>query len=263
MFAFIKGLVMIWFHQEKKWKQMFSSGWRAEEMESKQTQMEEDHTQQQHQTSRNQPVGGGVSPTEWNTRKKWLKSLWLCFSQTQDLSHYKVTALLILCDSSPPVRPLPDRYEAAGRQTGVCGRARGWPRIPAVGETQCDSSGRPGLYGGAAGCPSGGTSARASGYWTAHSGSLSVQCLGAFDTVIYWGLTDIYDNNSIVSILPHVGTSSSADDVCSSVEGFFFPSPMILVIFFPAPFPTVPVFCSDFEFFFPFPEPQMGVNKTY
>lgn len=59
----------------------------------------------------------------------------------------------------------------------------------------------------------------------------------------------LWDNN-----LPHVGTSSSADEVCSSVDGFFFPSPMILVIFFPAPFPTVPDFCSDFEFFFPFPE---------
>lgn len=53
---------------------------------------------------------------------------------------------------------------------------------------------------------------------------------------------------------PQVGTSSSADEVCSSVDGFFFPSPMILVIFFPAPFPTVPVLCSDFEFFFPFPD---------
>lgn len=57
-----------------------------------------------------------------------------------------------------------------------------------------------------------------------------------------------------VFVLPHVGTSSSADEVCSSVDGFFLPSPMILVIFFPAPFPTVPVFCSDFAFFFPFPK---------
>lgn len=57
-----------------------------------------------------------------------------------------------------------------------------------------------------------------------------------------------------ITFLPHVGTSSSADDVCSSVDGFFLPSPMILVIFFPAPFPTVPVFCSAFVFFFPFPE---------
>lgn len=50
-----------------------------------------------------------------------------------------------------------------------------------------------------------------------------------------------------------MGTSSSADDVCSSVDGFFFPSPMIFVIFFPAPFPTVPDFCSDLVFFFPLP----------
>lgn len=57
-------------------------------------------------------------------------------------------------------------------------------------------------------------------------------------------------------VLPQLGTSSSADDVCSSMEGFFLPSPMILVIFLPAPFPTVPVLCSDFEFFFAFPVKQ-------
>lgn len=49
--------------------------------------------------------------------------------------------------------------------------------------------------------------------------------------------------------LPHVGTSSSADEVCSSVEGFFFPKPMILVIFFPVTFDTVPL-ASDLELFF-------------
>lgn len=51
------------------------------------------------------------------------------------------------------------------------------------------------------------------------------------------------------SVLPQVGTSSSADDVCSSVEGFFFPRPMILVIFFPVTLDTVPL-ASDLELFF-------------
>lgn len=51
--------------------------------------------------------------------------------------------------------------------------------------------------------------------------------------------------------LPHVGTSSSADEVCSSVDGFFFPKPMIFVIFFPVTFVTVPL-ASDFELFFLF-----------
>lgn len=66
-----------------------------------------------------------------------------------------------------------------------------------------------------------------------------------------------------ITSLPHVGTSSSADDVCSSVDGFFLPSPMILVIFFPAPFPTVPVFCSAFVFFFPFPERERASETLY
>lgn len=52
-------------------------------------------------------------------------------------------------------------------------------------------------------------------------------------------------------VLPQVGTSSSADDVCSSVEGFFFPRPMILVIFFPVTLDTVPL-ASDLEVFFLF-----------
>ena len=51
--------------------------------------------------------------------------------------------------------------------------------------------------------------------------------------------------------LPQVGTSSSADDVCSSVDGFFFPRPMILVIFFPVTLDTVPL-ASDLEGFFLF-----------
>lgn len=51
--------------------------------------------------------------------------------------------------------------------------------------------------------------------------------------------------------LPHVGTSSSADEVCSSVDGFFFPKPMIFVIFFPVTLVTVPL-ASDFELFFLF-----------
>lgn len=51
------------------------------------------------------------------------------------------------------------------------------------------------------------------------------------------------------SVLPQVGTSSSADEVCSSVEGFFFPRPMILVIFFPVTLDTVPL-ASDLELFF-------------
>lgn len=50
-------------------------------------------------------------------------------------------------------------------------------------------------------------------------------------------------------LLPQVGTSSSADEVCSSVDGFFFPKPMILVIFFPVTLDTVPLF-SDLELFF-------------
>lgn len=49
--------------------------------------------------------------------------------------------------------------------------------------------------------------------------------------------------------LPQVGTSSSAEDVCSSVDGFFFPRPMILVIFFPVTLDTVPL-PSDLELFF-------------
>lgn len=56
--------------------------------------------------------------------------------------------------------------------------------------------------------------------------------------------------NCVSNFSPHVGTSSSADDVCSSVEGFFLPRLMIFVIFFPVTRPTVP-FCSDLEFFFP------------
>lgn len=51
------------------------------------------------------------------------------------------------------------------------------------------------------------------------------------------------------SVLPQVGTSSSADEVCSSVDGFFFPKPMILVIFFPVTLDTVPL-ASDLELFF-------------
>lgn len=70
-----------------------------------------------------------------------------------------------------------------------------------------------------------------------------------------WMMLDIFKT---ITFIPHVGTSSSADDVCSSVDGFFLPSPMILVIFFPAPFPTVPVFCSDFVLFFPFPDGGRG-----
>lgn len=50
-------------------------------------------------------------------------------------------------------------------------------------------------------------------------------------------------------VLPQVGTSSSAEDVCSSVDGFFFPRPMILVIFFPVTLVTVPL-ASDLELFF-------------
>lgn len=50
-------------------------------------------------------------------------------------------------------------------------------------------------------------------------------------------------------ISPHVGTSSSAEEVCSSVDGFFFPKPMILVIFFPVTLDTVPL-ASDLELFF-------------
>lgn len=49
--------------------------------------------------------------------------------------------------------------------------------------------------------------------------------------------------------LPQVGTSSSAEEVCSSVDGFFFPRPMILVIFFPVTLDTVPLL-SDLELFF-------------
>lgn len=49
--------------------------------------------------------------------------------------------------------------------------------------------------------------------------------------------------------LPQVGTSSSAEEVCSSVDGFFFPRPMILVIFFPVTLDTVPL-PSDLELFF-------------
>lgn len=51
--------------------------------------------------------------------------------------------------------------------------------------------------------------------------------------------------------LPHVGTSSSADEVCSSVDGFFFPKPIIFVIFFPVTLVTVPL-ASGFELFFLF-----------
>lgn len=51
------------------------------------------------------------------------------------------------------------------------------------------------------------------------------------------------------SALPQVGTSSSADEVCSSVDGFFFPKLMILVIFFPVTLETVPL-ASDLEPFF-------------
>lgn len=50
-------------------------------------------------------------------------------------------------------------------------------------------------------------------------------------------------------VSPHVGTSSSAEEVCSSVDGFFFPKPMILVIFFPVTLDTVPL-ASDLELFF-------------
>lgn len=51
--------------------------------------------------------------------------------------------------------------------------------------------------------------------------------------------------------LPQGGTSSSADEVCSSVDGFFFPRLMILVIFFPVTLETVPL-PSDLELFFLF-----------
>ena len=50
-------------------------------------------------------------------------------------------------------------------------------------------------------------------------------------------------------VSPQVGTSSSAEEVCSSVDGFFFPKPMILVIFFPVTLDTVPL-ASDLELFF-------------
>lgn len=51
------------------------------------------------------------------------------------------------------------------------------------------------------------------------------------------------------AVLPQVGTSSSAEEVCSSVDGFFFPRPMILVIFFPVTLDTVPL-ASGLEPFF-------------
>lgn len=51
------------------------------------------------------------------------------------------------------------------------------------------------------------------------------------------------------AVSPQVGTSSSAEEVCSSVDGFFFPNPMILVIFFPVTLDTVPL-PSDLELFF-------------
>lgn len=76
-------------------------------------------------------------------------------------------------------------------------------------------------------------------------------CVHTFTFRSGWMMLETFKT---ITFIPHVGTSSSADDVCSSVDGFFLPSPMILVIFFPAPFPTVPVFCSDFVFFFPFPD---------
>lgn len=76
-------------------------------------------------------------------------------------------------------------------------------------------------------------------------------CVHTFTFGSGWMILETFKT---ITFIPHVGTSSSADDVCSSVDGFFLPNPMILVIFFPAPFPTVPVFCSDFVLFFPFPE---------
>lgn len=74
-------------------------------------------------------------------------------------------------------------------------------------------------------------------------------------------LTSTQAKTAVFVSLPHVGTSSSADDVCSSTDGFFFPRPMILVMVLPAPFPTVPLFCSAFELFFPFPETQARITK--
>lgn len=56
-------------------------------------------------------------------------------------------------------------------------------------------------------------------------------------------------NSGPAPVSPHVGTSSSAEEVCSSVDGFFFPKPMILVIFFPVTLDTVPL-VSDLELFF-------------
>lgn len=71
----------------------------------------------------------------------------------------------------------------------------------------------------------------------------------------------LLSKTAVFLVSPQVGTSSSADDVCSSTDGFFFPRPMIFVMVLPAPFPTVPLFCSDFELFFPFPETQAWITK--
>lgn len=63
------------------------------------------------------------------------------------------------------------------------------------------------------------------------------------------GLPGLLQLTGLGAVLPQVGTSSSAEEVCSSVDGFFFPKPMILVIFFPVTLDTVPL-PSDLELFF-------------
>lgn len=65
-----------------------------------------------------------------------------------------------------------------------------------------------------------------------------------------------------IRVLPQVGTSSSAEEVCSSVDGFFFPRPMILVIFFPVTLDTVPL-PSDLELFFLLTVKNNDDNKSH
>lgn len=90
---------------------------------------------------------------------------------------------------------------------------------------------------------------------------IKVTCRRRGQTRISPPLTSTQPKTAVSVVSPHVGTSSSADDVCSSTDGFFFPRPMIFVMVLPAPFPTVPLFCSDLELFFPFPETQAWITE--
>lgn len=72
----------------------------------------------------------------------------------------------------PPARPPPARCGAAGTSAGAWSPSRGSPRSLGAGWRRCGSSGRSCPCAGPACCPGPCTSARASGCWTARSGSL-------------------------------------------------------------------------------------------